>query len=272
MLEKLLKSLEELENMQIKVQKDENANYSYVPFLKMCQQCYFIINYLNRHDLKIKLYNIFKSKLLLINPDLKDDVISVIFHHIVNDTNATTLDIKIINNNVFLTQYYSFKKEVITSIKSRKFKNIFLVSEFEHYEFKDIKLKNELEGNIPYYKKFIAENINEFLKEYYSIAGIDYKSDYFRNLAHQMGTDLVIWLDRTLLDIVKIIQNKQNTHLEMIVKNNDEINIYHIEQTFTNNKPIWHITPVKTNSWSLVSALNDRTNGLTRKINKIKHI
>ena len=54
----------------------------------------------------------------------------------------------------------------------------------------------------------------------------------------------------------------------MIIKINDEINIYHIEQTFTDNKPIWHITPVKTNSWSLVSALNDRTNGLTRKIKK----
>lgn len=232
-------------------------------------------------ELENKLSLIIKNKFKELNPFLSEKVLEDMLTCYQRGNICFPLDIYVLHNGVFIKEgiiddYGEISYTRTLMVEGRYF-NIFnesfLFNDLTIPDFELNEISNEKNKEI---SKFISDSINDVFQEEYlmpitkPLYELNSNRCFYgiRGLVSNVKT-LNIYINARYNDIANNIVNKTECDFELYVKDNEDISIYKINQSFKDNKPIWSIKKLDLSMWYLSEEAIKRTQSKSKLVKKL---
>lgn len=286
-IEKIKKQLERIKNSDFEI----NTTYffcgeeQYCKILKDAWICVNNIDSVNnatkeeKKNLHRKLDAIMMEKYKDINPNFSEKTIKRLINTYYRGIIIFPMDILVIDDEMFrkvgmLDDYGS-----INSIKVLMAKDKSLYYDVFDEEFSDSDdsfLLNPIfetrgKDDIKNIAKFISDEINrisgyDVAEPTYEIETREGKSHMHEDSLSRKSYGINIYLNTDFYNIVKILLEKSECEIKMLVQSGEDISLYYLHQSFANDKPSWKIIDVKREVWKLSETiLNIKKQAHTKK-------
>lgn len=232
-------------------------------------------------ELENKLSTIIKNKFKELNPSLSEKVLEDMINCYQRGNICFPLDIYVLHNGVFIKEgviddYAEISYTRTQMVEGRYFNifnELFLFNDSKKFDFELNEISNEKNKEI---SKFISDSINDvFQKEYLMPITkplYELNSDRcfygIRGLVSNVKT-LNIYINERYNNIANSIINEVERDFELYVKDQEDISVYKIYQSFKDNKPIWSIKKLDLSIWCLSNEAIKRTQSKSKLVKKL---
>jgi hypothetical protein len=272
-IDEINEEIEEIRESEFELDKVylHGDEHKVITLLRQALRCYGHICCMSdissddRKQLKDKLDNIMKTKLLRLNNNFSEETLNNMLVGYKRGYIKYPMDIFVIDDAVFTKEATFDDFGQVFEIETFMFDNMKpyfnITSLYFTYDEDDYLFTPKFDltrEEIMTISKFLSDNINSICKE--NITKPLYETNTEKSFSGYRGLTYgeargEVYINKRFNELAQNIIDKQESDIKFCVLNGDDITLYYVHQSFKDNEPVWTLEKTNNEVWRLSEEL-----------------